>query len=331
LLWAVALLITLLNVVVALHAWRFTHFSAAAGPRTVHAERLPTAQKIWLLLTGFKNPKPANLGPPAFPYQDVVLHDANGRLAAWYGPVPGAHGTVVLCHGYTSDKSRLRPEAAYFRKLGYAVLLLDFSGNGASQGYQTTIGYHEANDVVAATRWAQARQPDAPVVLYGVSMGAVAIMRAESELGLRPAANILECPYGSMLQTARNRFVALGLPPFPLANLLVLWGGLENKYWAFGLRAEDYARRITTPTLLLWGTADRRVTRAETDSIFAHLAGPRQRLYFVGAGHEPYWHRQPAAWQRVLAGFLRAQPASPAVGKERHQPGMSQRDVHSSV
>lgn len=312
---ALALVFGLLQVVVALHAWRFTHFTAAAGPRTVHAERLPLAQKIWLLLTGFQNPKPTNLGPPAFAYENVVLHDANGRLAAWYGPVPGAHGTVILCHGYTSDKSRLRPEATYFRQLGYAVLLLDFSGNGASEGYQTTIGYREADDVVAATRWTQAQQPGVPVVLYGVSMGAVAIMRAESELGLRPAANILECPYGSMLQTARNRFIALGLPPFPLANLLVFWGGLENNYWAFGLKAEDYARRITTPTLLLWGTADRRVTRAETASIFAHLAGPKQRLDFVGAGHEPYWHRQPGAWQRELARFLGAQPTGTPVGK----------------
>ena len=305
--WGLAGLVGLLNVVVAFHAWRFTHFSAAASERTVHAEQLPTAQKVWLLLTGFKNPKPVNLAPPAFPYENVTFRSPNGRLAAWYSPVPAARGTVVLCHGYTSDKSRLRPEAAFFRHLGYAVLLLDFSGNGASQGYQTTIGYREADDVVAAARWVRARQPGQPLVLYGVSMGAVAIMRAESELGLRPTANILECPYGSMLQTARNRFTAMGLPPFPLANLLVLWGGLENNYWAFGLKAEAYARHISTPTLLLWGTADRRVTRAETDSIFAHLAGPKQRLYFVGAGHEPYWHRQPAAWQRVTSHFLDAQ------------------------
>ncbi len=302
-----AVVFGLLNVVLALHAWRFTHFSAEVRLRTVSPERLPTGQKIRVLLTGLKNPKPVNLSPPTFPYKNVTLRSPNGQLAAWYGPVPNARGTVVLCHGYTSDKSRLRPEAAYFRRLGYAVLLLDFSGNGASQGYQTTIGYREADDVVAAYRWVQARQPTAPTVLYGVSMGAVAIMRAESELGLRPTANILECPYGSMLQTARNRFTAMRLPPFPMANLLVFWGGLENGYWAFGLKAEEYARRIPTPTLLLWGTADRRVTRAETDSIFAHLPGPKQRLDFVGAGHEPYWHKYPAQWQEVIKQFLQKQ------------------------
>ncbi len=303
-LWALGGVFILLNLVVALHAWRFTHFTTDAGPRTRHPERLPTSQKIELILTGLANPKPVNLGPPAFPYENVTLRSPNGRLAAWYGPLPAARGVVILCHGYTSDRSRLRPEAGYFRRLGYAVLLLDFSGNGASAGYQTTIGYREADDVVAAYHWARARQPGRPVVLYGVSMGAVAILRAEAELGLRPAANILECPYGSMLQTARNRFTAMRLPPFPLANLLVLWGSVENGYWAFGLNAGEYARRVPTPTLLLWGTADPRVTRAETDTIFAHLAGPKQRVDFAGAGHEPYWPRHPRQWQGAVRRFL---------------------------
>lgn len=306
-LWALALVFGLLNGVVALHAWRFTHFTTDAGPRTRNPEKLPTSAKIKVMLTGLQNPKPVNLAPPAFPYQDVTLRSPNGWLAAWYGPVPEARGTVILCHGYTSDKSRLRPEAGYFRQLGYAVLLLDFSGNGASEGYQTTIGYREADDVVVAYRWAQARPPGAPVVLYGVSMGAVAILRAESELGLRPAASIVECPYGSMLQTAKNRFVSMHLPPFPLANLLVLWGSAENAYWAFGLNAGEYARRVPTPTLLLWGTADPRVTRAETDTIFAHLAGPKRRVNSAGSGHEPYWHKHPRQWQGVVKRFLAAQ------------------------
>lgn len=306
-LWGLALAFGLLNVVVALHAWRFTHFTTDTGPRTRNPEKLPTAEKIKIILTGLSNPKPVNLAPPAFPYENVTFRSPNGQLAGWYSAVPAARGTVILCHGYTSDKSRLRPEAGYFRQLGYAVLLFDFSGNGASEGYQTTIGYREADDVVAAMRWVQARQPSAPVVLYGVSMGAVAVLRAESELGLRPAASIVECPYGSMLQTAKNRFVSMHLPPVPLANLLVWWGSVENGYWAFGLNAGEYARHVRTPTLLLWGTADPRVTRAETATIFAHLAGPKQRVDFAGSGHEPYWHKHPRQWQQTVQRFLQAQ------------------------
>ncbi|MBC8082043.1 MAG: alpha/beta fold hydrolase [Hymenobacter sp.] len=298
------------NAVAFFHAWRFTHFTTEAGPHTSHPEQLTPLQKVGLLLTGLRNPKPRNQARPAFPYRTVYLPSPNGRLEAWYGSVPRPRGTVALFHGYGSSKSQLLTEAAYFRRLGYAVLLTDFAGNGGSAGIVCTVGHHEAADVAAATRWLQ-RRPG-PVVLYGNSMGAEAILRAESELGVRPAANLVECPYGSMLQTARNRFRAMGLPPFPLANLLVFWGGVQNGFWAFDLDATRFATNITTPTLLLWGEADPRVTRPETDAIFANLRGPRQRQDFPGSGHEPYWRRHKALWEQTVAGFLESvnQPAA---------------------
>ena len=296
----------LANVVVFFHAWRLTHFSAEAGPRTKSPEKLTAAAKLGLILTGVRNPRPVTGAPPAFPYQSVFFEGSNGRLAAWYGLPPGPpRGTVALFHGYTSEKSHLAAEAAFFRRLGYAVLLVDFAGSGGSAGVRTTVGYREVDDVAAAVRWLAARPGGpGPLVLYGVSMGAVAILRAEAELGVQPAANVLECPFGSLRQTARNRFAALHVPAWPLADLLVLWGGLQNGFWGPGLSAERYAAQVATPTLLLWGTADARVTRAETDAIFRNLRGPKRRHDFIGAGHEPYCERDAAAWQGQISGFL---------------------------
>ncbi|MFD2786612.1 alpha/beta hydrolase [Hymenobacter rubripertinctus] len=291
----------LLNVVAFFHAWRFTHFVAENGQRADSPERLTLPQKLWLLATGVRTPKSRNHTLPTFPYATVQLPGPNGRLASWYGAVPRARGTVALFHGYTSSKSHLLTEAGYFRRLGYNVLLTDFAGNGGSAGYQCTVGHHEAADVAAVTRWLQKRP--GPVVIYANSMGAVATLRAESELGVRPTANVLECPYGSMLATAQSRFRSMHVPAFPLANLLVFWGGVANHFQAFDLDATAYAARTPTPTLLLWGTADSRVTRAETDAIFAALAGPKQRQDFPGSGHEPYWWKHEALWQRTVAGF----------------------------
>ncbi|MBW3129039.1 lysophospholipase [Hymenobacter profundi] len=307
-LWALLLALLGMNVIAFFHAWRFTHFMAPTGPRTQSPERVSTAQKLALLLTGVRNPKPVNEGVPSFPYRSVFIQSPNGRLAAWYSSVAGRRGTVALFHGYTSNKSKLVTEAAYFRRLGYAVLLVDFAGSGGSEGYRTTVGYREAYDVAAVVQWLQRQPATGPLVLYGPSMGAVAILRAESELGVRPAANIVECPYGSMLQTAQNRFAAMHVPSFPMAHLLVFWGGVQNGFWAYGLKATDYATHITTPTLLLWGEQDARVTRAETDAVFRGLRGPKQRQDFALAGHEPYWRKQPALWQQTVAGFLATIP-----------------------
>jgi alpha-beta hydrolase superfamily lysophospholipase len=302
-----------MNAVAFFHAWRFTHFANEPGLHSPNPEQLGPGQKLWLLLTGIRNPKPQNGPKPGFPVETVIINSPNGPLEAWYArPVSSqARGTVALFHGYTSSKSHLTHEADAFRHLGYNVLLVDQAGNGNSAGFRTTVGYREADDVAAVFYWLNdstkhqslGSKPQS-LILYGVSMGAVAIMRAEAELGIRPTANILECPYGNMRQTAYNRFASMHVPGFPMADLLVFWGGAQNGFWAFGLNAERYATQIRTPTLLLWGTADPRVTQAETDAIFAHLAGPKARHDFPGVGHEPYWKRYEAEWQQQICAFL---------------------------
>jgi uncharacterized protein len=296
-----ALVFPAMNVVAFFHAWRFTHFTTEATTQRSAPEQLITPQKLWILLTGISIPKPRNTVTPGFPYQTLYLSSPNGRLEAWYGAVPQARGTVALFHGYTSSKSKLLTEANYFRRLGYSVLLTDFAGNGGSEGNVCTVGHHEADDVATVVRWLQ-RRPG-PVIVYANSMGAVATLRAEAELGIRPAANLLECPYGSMLQTAQSRFRSMHVPSFPLANLLVFWGGVTNNFWPFDLDATAYATRVPTPTLLLWGAADPRVTRPETDAIFAALAGPKQRQDFPRSGHEPYWWKHKALWEQTIYKF----------------------------
>ncbi|NVO84122.1 alpha/beta hydrolase [Hymenobacter terrestris] len=301
----VALGFVLLNAVAFFHAWRFTHFTTDTGRTTGSPEQLTLADKLWVLATGVRTPKPRNHTLPTFPYATVRLAGPNGRLESWYGAVPRARGTVALFHGYTSSKSQLLHEASYFRQLGYNVLLTDFAGSGGSAGSRCTVGYQEAADVAAVVRWLQKRP--GPVFIYANSMGAVATLRAEAELGVRPTANLLECPYGSMLATAQSRFRSMGVPAFPMANLLVFWGGAANDFNTFDLDATTYAARTPTPTLLMWGATDPRVTRAETDAIFAALAGPKQRQDFPGSGHEPYWWKHEALWQRTVTGFMTGQ------------------------
>ena len=307
-----------LNAVAFFHAWRFTHFSNEPGLHSPNPEQLGPGQKGWLLLTGIRNPKPHNGPKPSFPVETVTINSPNGALEAWFArPDSGrTRGTVVLFHGYTSSKSHLTHEAGYFRRLGYNVLLVDQAGNGNSAGFRTTMGYREAEDVAAAFHWLNdsTKSSGSPLhrrgaggealILYGVSMGAVAILRAEAELGVHPTANILECPYGNMRQTAYNRFTSMNVPAFPMADMLVFWGGVQNGFWAYALNAEHYASQIHTPTLLLWGTADPRVTRAETDTIFNNLASPKARHDFPGVGHEPYWKRYSADWEQQIRGFL---------------------------
>ena len=120
-------------------------------------------------------------------------------------------------------------KADAFLNAGYNVLLVDFIGAGGSEGVQTTIGYHEAVNVRTCFEYLRSAGED-NIILFGTSMGAVAILRSISDLGVRPEAIIIECPFGTMRQTVMARFTMMNLPSFPMADLLVFWGGLENGF-----------------------------------------------------------------------------------------------------
>ena len=141
-----------LNAVAFFHAWRFTHFANEPGVHSPNPEQFSPSQKLGMLLTGIRSPKPLNGPKPDFPVETVTIRSPNGLLEAWYArPDSGrSRGTVALFHGYASSKSHLTHEAGYFRRLGYNVLLVDQAGNGNSAGLRTTVGYREADDVAAS-------------------------------------------------------------------------------------------------------------------------------------------------------------------------------------
>ena len=90
--------------------------------------------------------------------------------------------------------------------------LVDFRGSGESSESYTTIGFREANDVSAVMHYVQTAVAHSSVILFGQSMGAVAILRAVHEDGITPDAVIVEAVFDTMLNTVRHRFAAMGLP-----------------------------------------------------------------------------------------------------------------------
>jgi alpha-beta hydrolase superfamily lysophospholipase len=303
------LLFVLLNVLAYVHAHAMTHF-AEAGERTASPEKLSFLGKVGVLFTGVRVPRPSGEGTPADRGLAFEVHHtdvADGtRLEAWHVPHPRARGLVLLFHGYASDKAGVLPEIAAFHELGYATLAVDFRGSGGSSGNVTTIGVREADDVTAACAHARAKGLGGPVILFGKSMGAAAVLRAVSALGLCPDALVLECPFDRLLSTVEARFEAMGVPAFPAARLLVFWGGVQHGFDGFAHNPADYARAVRCPALFLHGERDPRVRVAQVEAVAAAVRGPHQTVIFTGLGHESYVSARPRQWREAVSGFLAA-------------------------
>lgn len=301
--WAIILaaVFVLLNGIAALHAYKFTHFSHT-GVRNEQLE-LSLGKKLQLLCTGVDNPRPQNTTRPHAPYETITI-SSNVLLEGWKIRCAGkSKGTVILFHGYTSNKSSLLGRAGVFLGAGYNCVVMDFMGSGGSGGDRTTIGYVEAREVTDCYHYVSATTVE-PIFLYGASMGAVAIIKAIHDDHLAPRAVILDCPFATMYDAVAARFRMLHAPEFPMANLLVFWGGVENGFPGFGFRPVDDASAVQCPALLEWGQKDDRVSRKETDAVYARLVGPRTLKIYATAGHDDYETTCPGEWSQTVTSFL---------------------------
>lgn len=264
--------------------------------------------RVRVLLTGVNLPRPVNDKTPRdldLPFETHRVEVPDGaNLEAWFVPRTQPRAIVLVFHGYGASKAKLLDEARAVHGLGCAALLVDFRGSGGSTGNATTLGMFESADVTAACELAQSLAPGRPAVLFGRSMGSVAILRAIAHHGITPAAIIIECPFDRLLGTVEHRFTAMGLPSFPCAELLVFWGGVQHGMNGFAHNPVEYAACVDCPALVMHGDQDKRVSLAEVQAVYDTLSGEKRLRIFPGVGHEACFRTQPDMWKREVTEFL---------------------------
>lgn len=303
--WLLAVIFFLMNIVSFFHAYKFTHFVDAGTTKTKRPDELSSLEKLKILMFGVNNPKPIAKIKPKRDYKTIKLQ-SNKEIECWQikqNKQDTSKGTVIIFHGYNGDKSTMLDNAEEFLNLGYNTILVDFMGSGGSEGNQTTIGFKEAEEVKTVYDYIT-EQNEKNIYLFGTSMGAVAIMKALRDYKLNPRGIIIECPFGSMYQTTCNRFKKMNIPCFPMANMLVFWGGIQNGFWAFDHKPTEYAKAITCPTLLLYGEKDENVSREEIEEIYNNLQGKKTLKSYKHAGHENYLTNYRKEWIKDVSDFL---------------------------
>lgn len=296
-----------INVLAFMQARAMTRF-VEDGERTARPEQLNLFERVSVILSGVTIPRPRGFSTPAkynLEFQVRSFASRNGSiLEAWYVPGKEDRPIILLFHGYAVSKSSLLTTARVFHELGYGALLVDFYGSGGSSGSGTTIGVKEADDVAATVDYARRARPKRRVVLYGVSMGGAAALRAIAVTGVKPDAVIIEATFDTLLNTGKNRFRAMGLSGSPFAELLLFWGSVQNGFNFFSHNPADYARSVDCPALILHGEKDERVTLGEARTIAAAMGETARFVAFSGVPHMPIVDARREQWQREVGSFL---------------------------
>jgi len=311
LLKTILVLFVLLNIICAFHAYKLTHFYNR-NEVTPKPEQMGFGDKLSAMFFGVKFPKVASLDTFSLHHETVILKtDDSLKLETWYAEyrqlndfVKEAQGTVILFHGHGGKKNDVIREANSFYNLGYNVLLVDFRAHGNSEGNTCTVGFKESKDVKAAYDYI-VHKGEKNIILYGISMGAATILKSIEDNNVNPQKIILEMPFGTLHQAVKGRLKIMHLPQEPFANLLTFWGGTEQGFWAFNFKPEEYAKKVKCPTLLQWGTNDRRVSQDETISILKNI-GTNNKTFveFKNSGHQSLCKNENEKWQLAIETFL---------------------------
>jgi fermentation-respiration switch protein FrsA (DUF1100 family) len=243
-------------------------------------------------------PRPERLdaGATGLPVEAVVIASESGsRLAGWYLRGSGS-GAVLLLHGAKSNRLVQIERIRRLHEAGYSVLAIDFQAHGESPGDRITFGARESLDARAALAWLRARNPGERVAVLGISMGGAAILIGDP---IRADAVVLESAFPDLAAgLTRRLWDSIGPPARIIAPLLFLaMRAAGTDPWK--LRPVDGIGRLHVPIFVMSGAEDRKVSLAESRTLFDAANPPKSFWAVPDAGHidlaaaggEAYWQK----------------------------------------
>jgi acylglycerol lipase len=221
-------------------------------------------------------------------HEQGAFTGAGNRRIVWraWGPAVSPAAVVTIAHGYGEHIGRYAQVAGELTTGGYQVYGLDHHGHGGSEGKpgQVSLADAIADLDQLITTVARARHPDIPQFLLGHSMGgAIALRYAalhQDRLdGLLVSAPLAAVSDGPLMQRVA-KLLGVTVPSLPVTRVSpklvsrdpqvvdAYQGDPRNYHGMISARvAREFVRhteslpaevrRITLPTLLIWGTADR--------------------------------------------------------------------------
>ncbi|HET9417503.1 MAG TPA: alpha/beta hydrolase [Candidatus Limnocylindria bacterium] len=232
-------------------------------------------------------------------------------LAGWYVPAasgaPPSAPTVVLAHGWGSNKSVMLDRAALLHD-AYHLVLFDFRNHGQSAGDVTTQGVREAGDIRAILDWLESQKGPDRIAVLGTSMGGASALAA-ADRDDRIDALVVESTHATIANAIQARLDRAG---YPLA-IPGSWAILLASLFRTGEDASSVdplltiARLEERPVLLVYGGLDDTIGAADAQDLEAAAAAagsPIELHVCEAAGHAQSPDACPEDYPGWVLGFL---------------------------
>ena len=195
---------------------------------------------------------------------------------------------AVVCHGYSSSPGGMGHIALYYRDMGFNVIVPSMRGHGENEHSKITMGYKDKDDLVAFTKYIVERQPDAEIVIHGVSMGAVTVMLAtgEEDLPANVKCAVSDCGFAYAYKEFRHKAKQMvGFLSAPAVFLISFYLKLNCGFTLKDINPADAVKKSKTPTLFVHGTADDFIPFEVVHDNYNNCAAEKELVPYEGAAH----------------------------------------------
>jgi len=198
------------------------------------------------------------------------------------------HKWAIVVHGYNSQAKHMIRYVRNFYEKGYHVLAPDLRGHGESEGDYIGMGWHDRKDMLQWIDMIIEQDPEAEIVLFGVSMGGATVMMTSGEEDLPGNVKVIveDCGYSSVSDVFVYQLDDLfGLPEFPVIPAANTVTNIRAGYDLYEASAANQVAKSNTPIMFIHGDSDTFVPFEMLDKVYEAANVDKEKLIIQGAGH----------------------------------------------
>lgn len=213
-----------------------------------------------------------------------------------------SHKWALVIHGYKVDNRNMMPFGRTYYDHGYNVLLPDDRASGKSEGDHIGMGYLDKNDMKLWINWILNKDPEAKIIVHGVSMGGATTMMLSGDHPKNVVGYIEDCGYTSVYDIFSSELdKRFGLPPFPVMDISNMMSNIEAGYDFKKASSLKAVKKCNKPMMFIHGTKDDFVPYSMGLEVYK-VANCEKELYSVkGATHANSLYVNPDAyWNKVF-------------------------------
>lgn len=212
---------------------------------------------------------------------------------------------VITVHGYTSEGINMSSYAKNYYDIGYNVLIPDLRSHGLSEGDYIGMGWDDRLDIIDWINTILEYNPNAEIVLHGVSMGAATVSMVSGEdLPSNVKAIVADCGYTSVWDEFAYQLDDLfSLPEFPILNVSSLVAKVRAGYFLGEASTLKQVAKSKTPILFIHGDEDDFVPYYMMEELYNATSSEKEMLTIKNAGHAKASEVDPEIYWTTVSNF----------------------------